>query len=468
MLRTTYHQILSALLASVILFAWCTPASAISLKEEQELSQQFMRMVNRHFELIDDPVIRGYVEKVGRKILAGLPPQPFTYNFYVIKEESYNAFAIPAGYIFINSGLLLAMDSEDELAGILSHEIAHVVCRHISQRIERSKKIDLASMAGVVAGIFLGAAGGSIEAAQALTLGSAAAGQTLSLAYSRDDESQADQMGLFYLDKAGYSAKGLLDILKKIRGKQWFGSAQVPTYMMTHPAVEERIAQIDTWMATQQDMARKTKDPSTQFRRMQYRSRALYGDPNSAIAFFKSILAKNPSDDEAVYAQALTLARTGEHAQAVQLLQRVLTRNALDPMVLADLGKVYFLSGRTREALQILKGATSLPDTSPEGWFYLGRTYLELGDHPAAIDSLERLLLVHSDYAQAYYFLGEAYGKMGRRPESHYFLGLFHFKRGDDLTAQHHLLRAQKDIQDPNKLETIKKSLDILKKLPKE
>jgi beta-barrel assembly-enhancing protease len=462
------QKFISALLAPLFLLVWCTPGWAISLKEEQELSQQFMRMVNRHFELIDDPVIRGYVQGVGRKILDVLPPQPFNYNFYVINEESYNAFAIPAGYIFINSGLLLAMDSEDELAGILSHEIAHVVCRHISQRIERSKKIDLASMAGVVAGIFLGAAGGSPEAAQALTLGAAAAGQTLSLAYSREDESQADQLGLSYLSNAGYSAQGLLDVLKKIRGKQWFTSAQVPTYMMTHPAVEERIAHIDTWMATQDKSARQTKPPSTQFRRMQYRARALYGDPKSAADFFTSALAKNPSDSEAVYGQALMLSRTGHHAQAAESLQRVLTHNALDPIVLADLGKVYFLSGRIKDALQVLKGATSLPGPNPEGWFYLGRTHLELGDPAAAIDALERLLMAHADYTPAYYFLGDAYGKMGRGAESHYFLGLFHFKKGDDRNAHHHLVRAQKGIQDPSKLEMIKKTLEILKKLPKE
>ncbi|RJQ87120.1 MAG: tetratricopeptide repeat protein [Desulfobacteraceae bacterium] len=470
MSKKIYKQALSAVLAPLLLLAWCTPGWAISLKEEQELSQQFMRMVHRNFELIDDPLIRDYVGRVGQKILAALPPQPFAYHFYVVKEEVYNAFAIPAGYIFINSGLLLAMDSEEELAGILSHEISHVVCRHISQRIERSKKIDLASMAGVVAGIFLGVAGGSPQAAQALTLGSAAAGQSLSLAYSRDDESQADQMGLSYLAGAGYSANGLLEVLKKIRGKQWFGSDQIPTYMMTHPAVEERIAHIDTWMATQGSASKEKKEnvPSTQFRRIQYRLRALYGDPTAALQFFKSALAKNPSHADAAYGYGLTLSRTGSHTQAVTYLQQVLTQNALDPIVLGDLGKIYFLAGRTKDALEILRGAATLPNPNPEGLFYLGRTYIESGDYAAAADSLERLLRIQDDYAPAYYYLGEAYGKLGRNPEAHYFLGMYHFKKGDDRLAYHHLVRAQKEIQDPAKLETIKKSLEILNKLPKE
>jgi predicted Zn-dependent protease len=467
MSNNLYFKTLSAVVAVLLLLGWSTPGWAISLKEEQELSQQFMRMVYRNYELIDDPLIRGYVSQVGRKILARVPPQPFTYHFHVVQEKVYNAFAIPAGHIFINSGLLLAMDDEDELAGILAHEISHVVCRHISKRIDQSKKIDLATMAGVVAGIFLGVAGGSPEAAQALTLGSLAAGQSVSLAHSREDESQADQHGLEYLTKAGYSAEGLLDILKKIRGKEWFGPNQIPTYMMTHPAIEERIARIDNWLAAP-GHDRKEKPPSRQFHRMQYRLRALYGDPNDAIQFFKSGLAAHPSDMDMVYGYGLTMTRIGNYDQAVRYLQQALTQNALDPVVLGDLGKVYFLSGRTKQALEVLKGAASLPDPNPEGLFYLGRTYIELGDYTAAVDSLERVLQIQDDYPPAYYFLGEAYGKLGRDPDAHFFLGMFHFKKGDDRLAYHHLMLAKKQIQDPAKQEIIKKTLEIIKKLPKE
>ena len=99
------------------------------------MGREFMRVVLEHFELIEDPFIVNYVNKIGNKIILALPPQPFNYRFYIIKEDTYNAFASPAGNIFINSGLFEAMENEEELAGILAHEIAHVVCRHISQRI---------------------------------------------------------------------------------------------------------------------------------------------------------------------------------------------------------------------------------------------------------------------------------------------------------------------------------------------
>ena len=281
--------------------AGCPPAAAISIKEEQQLSREFLVVLKQHLQIIDDPEINSYIDGIGQKILAALPPQPFTYHFYVIKEDVYNAFAIPAGHIFINSGLLLAMDNEDELAGILSHEISHVICRHVSQRIDRSKNINLATMAGMVAGIFLGAAAGEPAAAQGLIFGSAAAGQSMSLAFSRDDEAQADQLGLGYLNKAGYSAEGLLDILKKIRSRQWYGSDQVPTYLMTHPAVEQRIVDIDSWIASHKQphpTAEAQARSSARLHKITLRLRALYGDQDTGLQYFQSAVTRNPDDSD--------------------------------------------------------------------------------------------------------------------------------------------------------------------------
>jgi predicted Zn-dependent protease len=469
MITIRLKKIISAILATLWILVCHGPAAAISIKEEKQLSQEFMRVITRYYKLIDDPVLTAYVNQVGQKLLAQMPPQPFAYKFHVIEEDVYNAFAIPAGFIFVNSGLFLAMEDEGELAGILAHEISHVVCRHISQRIERSKKIELATLAGMVAGVFLGVAGGGADASQALTLGSVAAGQSASLAFSREDETQADQFGLTYLYRSGYTADGLLEILKKIRGKQWFD--QTPSYMMTHPAVEERIAGIDGWMTTRGQGALTSASPVSspaQFQRLQYRLRALYGDKDTAVQYFKSRLAQNPADAGLSYGLGLTLNRLGHHQEALDYLKKALARDALDPMILADLGKAYFEGGQLNDALRVLNGAVSLRGANTIGWFNLGRTQMELGDLAAAVDAFEQVLQRQNDYAQAYYFLGQTQGKLGREPETHFYLGLFYFLKGDDRNAHFHLTRAQKTLQDPAKLETIKQTLEIIGKLPPE
>ena len=458
-------------LCILLTLAWCAPAQAIALKEEQKLAREFMKYIFRNHELIDDPTIVGYVERMGQKILAGMPAQPFEYHFYVIKAESYNAFAIPAGHIFIHSGLLSAMESGDELAGILGHEIAHVVNRHISKRIERSKKIDLATMAGMVAGIFIGAATGDGSAAQALTFGSAAAGQTASLAYSREDEAQSDQLGLQYIQRDGYDPKGLITILKKIRSKQWFTSKQIPTYMMTHPALEERIVWIDSWSKSNRTdrppKNTRSSKPSIPFRRINIRLKALYGELAATQQEFQSAIESSPRDVDLLYGYGLMLARMGKRTEAVEIIKKAQTQNALDPFILTDLGHIYFMDGRYREAHDTLEGALSISADNPAGLYYFGRTQMELNKLSAAIDTFTRLIKEYPDHKLAYYSLGDTYGRNEDMPNAHYYLGLYSFKKGDYRTAHFHLARARRLLKNPAKIETIDKALEEIGPLPR-
>ncbi len=471
MKKNRFSVRLVLMLCPLLITLFCTPSWAISLKEEHKLAREFMKYIARNHELIDDPTIAGYVDRMGQKILAGMPKQPFKYHFYVIKEDSYNAFAIPAGHIFIHSGLLSAMESEDELAGILGHEIAHVVCRHISKRIERSKRIDFATMAGMVAGIFIGAATGDGAAAQTLAFGAAAAGQTASLAYSREDEAQSDQLGLQYVQRAGYDPKGLITILKKIRSKQWFSSKQIPTYMMTHPALEERIVWIDSWSKSNQtdqpSIAAQSSKPSIPFRKINIRLKALYGDLETTRKEFQNAIRKSPQDEDLLYGYGLTLARMGKRTEAIEIIKKAQTQNALDPFILTDLGHIYFMDGRYREAYDTLEGALSIPAENPGGLYYFGRTQMKLNQLDAAVDTFTKLIKEYPDHKQAYYSLGDSYGRNDDMPNAHYYLGFYSVLKGDYRNAHFHLGKARRLLNDPEKIEAIDKALEEIGPLPR-
>ncbi len=458
-------------LASALLLIWHAPASAISIKEEKKLAKEFMKYIVQRNDLIKDPTIVGYVERVGRNILATLPPQPFKYHFYVVNEDVYNAFAIPAGHIFINSGLLAAMETEDELAGILGHEIAHVVNRHISKRIERSKNINFATMAGMVAGIFLGATTGDPTAMQALTIGSAAAGQTASLAYSREDEAQSDQSGLEYVRKAGYDPKGLLTVLKKIRSKQWFGSQQIPTYMVTHPAIEDRLVWVDSWANIEHKEntkpIRPRSDSKAALKKITIRLKALHGNSSDALQEFQNALNKNPNDNDLLYGYGLVLARVGKRGEAVKYIQKAQAQNALDPYILTDLGRIYYSDGQYKEASSTLEGALSISSDNPEGLYYLGRSQMELNQLTEAVKTFGTLIEKYKSYNEAFYSLGETHGRLNNMPDAHYFLGLYYYKKGELRTAYFHLTKAKGMAQDPIKLEEITRALKDIGKIPK-
>jgi len=439
-----------------------TAVFSITVKEEEEMSRQMMAMIHKYYDIVDDPDIVSYVNKIGNRILSVLPQQPFTYHFYVIKEDVYNAFATPAGHIFVYTGLLDAMVEEEELAGILGHEIAHVYCRHISQKIERSKKIGVATLAGIAAGILLGV-GGAGEAASAVTMGSVAAGQSAELSYSRENEMQADQLGLKFITDAGYSASGLLKILKKIRGKTWFGSDQIPKYLMTHPAVEDRIAYIASWL----DAYNRTSKPiplvnQDAFIRVRTWVETRYGDEEFVLNKFKDDVARNPQDPLAHYGYGLILARAGKRQEAIEQIRIALTKRAFDPYILMDLGWIYFLDGQFPQALKTLESACGMIPDDPECLFYLSRTQMELGNLAEASDNLLKLTRQAPRFAQAYYFLGQSLGQQQKLGDAYYYLGVFYLRKKDFKNAKVQLEQALKHPQDDDKRKQINEWLDTM------
>ncbi|MBW1849429.1 MAG: M48 family metalloprotease [Deltaproteobacteria bacterium] len=435
-------------------------AEGISAKKEQELSEEFLKAVFKRFEIIDDPLIVKYINNIGNRIVATLPPQPFKYHFYVIKEDAYNAFAGPAGHIFIFSGLIEAMDNEEELAGIIGHEISHVVCRHISKRIERSKKISALSLAGIAAGILLGIAGAG-EAAQAVMVGSQAAGHSAALAYSREDEMQADEIGLKYLKKAGYNGKELITILQKIKKVQWFGPKQIPTYLTTHPAIDDRIIYIGSWLEVHGKKGKKPiRRSSSDFERAQARLFIKYGDKNKVLQRFKAKVTNHPGDPMAHYQYGLILERVGHRKDAINHLKIALEKNIFDSAILYDLGRIYFLDGRFEEALRSLKSAESISSYDPEGRFFLGRTLLALGRLNESLSVFNDLIENNSEYTEAFYFIGKIYGKQGNLGDAHLHLGTYYKERGDLKNGIFHLKKALKYVKDPVKKKKIEKMIE--------
>ena len=432
-----------------LLFSAFAPCHALTIKEEEELGRKFMQQVRR-MNVVDDQVICAMVTGVGDRITKNLPQQPFPFRFYVVQQDAYNAFAGPAGYIFINLGLLEAMENEDELAGILAHEIAHVTCRHISEKVSRNSKIQLASVAGVLAGIFLG--GGA--AANAMVVGSMAAGSSASLAYSRADEMQADEVSMGYLSAAGYGMRGTMSMLSKIRKKQWFGPEDVPTYLTTHPALEDRIAYLDTWASMHPAMVNPPKpiDPYP-FEKMHARLAALFGDTKETRNFFAQAVAKNPNDPVARYGLALTLARDQDKEKALAQMEKALEIKPFDPDFLRVMGEMCFDTGRLDRASHALGAAVAACPEDGEGLLWLGRVRLEQGGFQAAGDLLEKARSLRPEDTEVLYYLSQAMGKQEKTGWSHYYLGLYNQKKGDMRTARFHLEKAKAFAKDDKALE---------------
>ncbi len=448
-LRRMRTAVKALVLILVLMWSGAGPVSAITIKEERELSREFLELLKKQLSLIEDPVIVDYVNKVGQKILAVMPEQPFKYQFYVVQQDVYNAFATPAGHIFIYSGLLGAMESEEELAGILAHEICHVTGRHISEKIERSKTANKLALAGMIAGILLGVAGAG-DAGSAVMMGSAAGVSSMMLAYSRGDEEESDQIGLTTLYKAGYRGEGMVTMFEKIRSKQWFGADDIPTYVMTHPAVESRIGDINRRVQNfnQQYGQPPLVDPMP-FARMHVRLQTEYGDQNVVLHQYRQAYEKNPDDPLVNYKYGLILGRTGQRQAAIGHLQKALAARPLDGDILTGLGKLYFYEGQYDQAIRVLAGAVGTGADHPEGLYFIARAYQETSQLDTAASYFEMLLEKHPDYTQAHFDLGKVYSQMGRQGEAFFHLGKHYYGKGDMQKATFQLKKALEFEQGP-------------------
>ncbi|MCI5181451.1 MAG: hypothetical protein D3921_02780, partial [Candidatus Electrothrix sp. AW1] len=214
-----------------------TRSIAFSIGEERNIGEKLLMAVRSQFDLLDDPDIVQYINKLGSQVLAVAGPQYFDYHFFIVNNEQFNAFAAPSGLIFFNSGLIKKMQSEDELLSVLAHEVAHVVSRHISHRLEKQKKVTAASLLFGLASLAVG----DPSLTQGLFSGALAANKTAGLSFSRQDEEQADRLAFGWLRIMGRNPTAMETMLKSMRRITRYRSEQLPPYLLTHPNPEARL-----------------------------------------------------------------------------------------------------------------------------------------------------------------------------------------------------------------------------------
>jgi predicted Zn-dependent protease len=204
-----------------------------SLEKEIAVGRQLAQEVERQAKVITDPVIAEYVNRVGQNIVRNSDAKvPFTIK--VLDSEEVNAFALPGGFFFVNSGLILKADSEAELAGVMGHEIAHVAARHGTRSATKGGIAQIGMLATAIA-IPYGWTGYAVEqgAGLAIPMGF--------LAFSRANEREADHLGLQYMYKAGYDPTAFVDFFEKIETLENKKPGSVSKVFLTHPMTDDRI-----------------------------------------------------------------------------------------------------------------------------------------------------------------------------------------------------------------------------------
>ncbi len=430
----------------------------LSIEQEKKMGRQFMKAVLSHLRLIQDPEVVGYVNRVGQDIVKHLEVHIFPYHFYVVDSGALNAFAAPAGYVFMNRGLIEIMDDEGELAAILAHEIAHVQSRHIAQRMARARTLNLAALGGMLAGIFLGG-----EAGAAAIVGSQAGATSAMLNYSRQDEEEADRKGLRYLEAANYSGKDFVKIMRKMGQDSWKAGGHMPTYLTTHPGVSERVVYLSTTVGTRPTSAEIRNLDSEGFILMQVKLYGSYGSPKEAEPKFRDWFEKPETRAMAYYGTGLMRRRQRLMDEAVKSFKSAIAlRPDLAP-ILVELGETYFEMGELDKAQQVLNSALTLEPDQPVALYALGRCQLEQGQVAEASKQLARAAQINDRLPSIHYYLGLAYGKMNQLADAHYHFGIHYKRKGSLRNAQFHFQEALRLTDSPKEKEAINRQLAEIK-----
>ena len=404
--------------------------AALSKSREAQIGRSVMLQLRNAGVVVDDPFLAEYLTTLGSRLATHANEGEFNFNFFVVKDDRINAFALPGGYIGVNSGLILASETESELAGVLAHEISHVTQRHIARAAFDNQRNSIMSMAAMLAALVLGAASDmSSDAMQGVITASQALAAQRQINFTRSNEHEADRVGIELLSGAGFDPHGMSSFFEKL-GRRYGGSSQyVPELLQTHPVTSERVAEA-------RDRARQlpatSHTSSLTYALTKSRLVALNAaTPEAALAAFRSKADSDAPEDR--YGLALASMRMSLHDNA-EALFRNLIRDYPNTMAFrVGQAEAMAASGATDAALGLYADAIRLfPRNIPLTISY-AETLIAAGKpaqaHEVLLDLLNnvpptapqlrliaRAANAEGDVANAYFYMSYYYAAIGNLP----------------------------------------------------
>jgi predicted Zn-dependent protease len=413
--------------------------SELTPQAERRIGEQIMREIRRDPDYVDDPEVQDYVRQVGYRLAAATPDARQDFEFFVVRDRTVNAFALPGGFIGVHTGLLLTAQTEPEFASVLAHEIAHVTQRHMARQFEAQGKATNLSLLALALGILAGRS--NPQAAQAAIIASQAAPAAIFLNYSRDFEREADRVGFQILEGSGYDTAGMPTFFERLQKATRYYDNNAPVYLRTHPLTTERIADMQNRAAT---APYRQRPDSPEFQLVRAKLRAADDRPDEAVAFFRTALAERRFADETAvrygYAAALARAKNFKAAETEIAAVRKVARN---PMFETLAARIRAGAGDPAGAEKILVTAG---DAYPEvvAIKYDRAEILQtLGRNKEAAALLGELAKQRPNDPRIYQLLAKSYAALGSRTQQHRALAEAYYLQGSLPAAIEQLQFAQ-------------------------
>ncbi|MEF3193082.1 MAG: M48 family metalloprotease [Halothiobacillaceae bacterium] len=387
----------------------------ISLAEELAMGDGFMQALKRKATFVSHPLLNHYIQSLGERLAGATGWKAYPFRFTVIQDDTINAFAAPGGHISLFSGLILRTDNENELAGIMAHEMAHVTQRHVARMIAGQSSISLTALAALAGAILVGGSNPDVAAA-AVNLGMAGAIQQ-QINFTRDHEYEADRIGIQILAGAGFDPQGMVSFFEKLARQEGDGFYAHNELLRTHPVTTNRIAEA----AHRANAAR----PSKVFNPPDYAyakaTLAALLDPRPQDSAGR--LAKEEKDRIARYQRALLLNRVGRPHEALPILLDVYRKAADNLWIGTLLAETHRQLNQDDQAIEVLRAQLDLFPGHPVLMMQLGQLWMAK-DPERAYGLLRQALRDHPNHTGLLQSFADAALRAGHRSEHHEAMGL--------------------------------------------
>lgn len=413
----------------------------MSPRQERRLGESIMIEVRADPSFSEDTEITDYLNSIGHRLVGAGADSRQEFTFFLMVDPQVNAFALPGGFIGINSGLILTAQSESELAGVVSHEIGHVVQRHFARMLTAQKETQLISLAGLAIAILSARANSQVS--QAAMAGSQAGSIQSSLNFTRANEQEADRVGFQILEKGGFDPAAMAVFFERLQQSSRFYQSTAPAYLRTHPLTSDRISDMQNRL---RNVPYRQVPDSIEFVLMRAKLRAQEDTPADAVRFFEESLQEKKYLSEAAsrYGLVSALIRTRAYARAEKELQVLRGMLPASPIIETLAARLYAAAGDPAAALRIYRVA--LPHFP--GYRALVYGYADMllrtNQPEEALKLVEsRIQYATTDY-QLYQLQAKCYAALNKGMQQHRALAEYYYRLGNLHAAIEQLQFAQK------------------------
>ena len=412
--------------------------------EEQRLGKAFMRGIRNSEKVVDDPLLVDYLQDLGRRLVSHSDAAGKDFTFFLIDNPQINAFAGPAGYIGVYTGLILASETESELAAVLAHEIAHVTQSHLRRTWQAASRLSVPQAAVLLAAVMLGIAVGGDAAMAAATAGQAGLIQQ-QLNFTRANEQEADRVGIGILAESDYDPRAMPSFFQRLGRANQSSASTIPEYLRTHPVTTSRIAD-SLGRAETYPFKQRVEDMRFHMLRAALRERQI-SNPREAVLQFKRSLDEGRYRQESAerFGYALALIRNGQLDDARREVDALLREYPTTTELIILSARLYRKAGAPRRGLEEVRDALTLFPANYPLNLTLAEMLLADGQPDEAYRLLRGQLTLRPTDARLYELLARAAGADGKSTEGHEYLAEHNYLIGDLEAAVLQLEIALKD-----------------------